>query len=890
MATSVRPRSSDGKPKSDAWANRYLLGEDTSSLAIPQDSSGMSASRSSSFDEDRKALRQLHASTLATSAGLTMGLASSISRDLYSSSATNGSSGSGANSRCISLTAPSTGGAYTSRSSQPSSPLLTPSTSFAPTIADPMSGALSKVVGSLVEPQETRDKWNCKRCHSIFARDATIYAAPSSGTISSSAATPAAEESRGRQPADSASRSRSRDRSPATRGSDPGAYYCRSCYIALYALGSCAGCTHPILGTTKEDGPFVRVSSTDELYHGRCFKCGSCGKGGGKPPLGDGIEIIIGMKSKPTCLECFDKPMKLASVQPASGTHSLTMPPSEGEMQSHELQGRKGLSGNAARKTKMAASIAELSRRFGKGSAVGASSGTGLKTKMAPPSLVHSQPVGSGGGVTSSRSTNSFSGAASTPSPVISPSSSFGMGMGTSTGRPASPTKPKPLTAQFTGTRFNLAAFQSTRPGHLSRSDSRSRSLSPVKRAYADVPQPANASKAADDIVPTARASFDVPRSTSRVDSMPAGSHAEAAAVRVASSKCALCGFGPFEGLQKGVQEAVMVGLQSGEQLHRECFNCGVCAHPIDASKPFVRLEDLLSAGVGAQSELSGDLGRREGVLKNKYAHTACAPISLIQRPSATSATGASHTSATLTPPASSAQDHATHQRTPRSRGSSPAPNDKAGPVLVSSYLPKQTGISVNANAVRTDSKVSVPASIPASAHSHPSMRTFKPTAGAAPPTKSAFLTGSGTSSVHANGTPLPSESSRNPAAGMFATQPKKRATSPGGVQQHTWATSMGSGTTTSTAPSAARFGGMQACPACQRTVTALESVPGPRGTRWHRACLVCCGDGGAGCRVAARKCGKKLDSGAKVDAEGRVMCRDCFDKTMRESRVLLAK
>jgi hypothetical protein len=55
--------------------------------------------------------------------------------------------------------------------------------------------------------------------------------------------------------------------------------------------------------------------------------------------------------------------------------------------------------------------------------------------------------------------------------------------------------------------------------------------------------------------------------------------------------------------------------------------------------------------------------------------------------------------------------------------------------------------------------------------------------------------------------------------------------------------------------------------------LTRLESVPGPRGTSWHRACLRCGGEKKGG---VAGKCGKQLDSAAKVDERGQVRCSAC--------------
>lgn len=55
--------------------------------------------------------------------------------------------------------------------------------------------------------------------------------------------------------------------------------------------------------------------------------------------------------------------------------------------------------------------------------------------------------------------------------------------------------------------------------------------------------------------------------------------------------------------------------------------------------------------------------------------------------------------------------------------------------------------------------------------------------------------------------------------------------------------------------------------------------VPGPQGLKWHGGCLICGGQGAKGRRKEDGKagCGKKLDSAAKIDAEGGVWCRECL-------------
>jgi hypothetical protein len=80
----------------------------------------------------------------------------------------------------------------------------------------------------------------------------------------------------------------------------------------------------------------------------------------------------------------------------------------------------------------------------------------------------------------------------------------------------------------------------------------------------------------------------------------------------------------------------------------------------------------------------------------------------------------------------------------------------------------------------------------------------------------------------------------------------------------------------------ASRFGTPTACPGCHLVVSSMEMgvVPGPQGTRWHAACLVC---GGKRKEQTKRQdgCGKKLDSSAKTDKVGRLFCRNCLVKAI---------
>ncbi|KAI8811496.1 hypothetical protein BJ742DRAFT_797892 [Cladochytrium replicatum] len=59
-------------------------------------------------------------------------------------------------------------------------------------------------------------------------------------------------------------------------------------------------------------------------------------------------------------------------------------------------------------------------------------------------------------------------------------------------------------------------------------------------------------------------------------------------------------------------------------------------------------------------------------------------------------------------------------------------------------------------------------------------------------------------------------------------------------------------------------LGAKSVCPACEKTVYMAEEVPGPMGSKWHRACLRC-----KGCR-------SQLDSHAKL-RDNMPYCRNCF-------------
>ncbi|CDU24304.1 uncharacterized protein SPSC_03375 [Sporisorium scitamineum] len=696
-------------------------------------------------------------------------------------------------------------------------------------------GVLSKVCGSLVEPSESRNRWACADCATVFARDSTLYAAPSS------------------------------------LQKHDASYYCRDCYAKRYSLGDCRACGRDVLGSTKEDGKYVKASSG--IWHGKCWKCTACSKGGA-----DGVEISIGMDGNPTCEGCFDRPRHAPSAEPPTRGKS----PVDAGVPDVRRITRVG----AARSGAMGATIAELTKKLGQQTVssprIPFSSRSSSNTSMSTLSSSH-------GSLDAPRSPAKGGYAFPNHVPTSPGKTSSMTRSGSLTG---SPPKPRPLTAQFKDG-MNLAAFKPSfgneaEVERLYRKDSRSRSVSPVKRPEWQLGK--SPSKQTNEVafpssnsgegeaakvrggskVPGSPSLALMPAATTRVDmatqdpdrrrtssgfprplhspfSSSKGteqseplqgdkptsasetdltSHLEPAQGKV---RCAECHLLPFERPNPtDTQEVVMVTLSDDIHLHAECFRCSICHDLIDGSKTFVRLQ--------------GDA--------MQYAHPQCSPtiqLKVVQAAQVEGEGGQKSYRASLDP-GREGRSHATHQRELKP---SPVPSP------VASLRSRENGRM----SILPDSTGS------ASTTAATSVRRFQPTAGAAPPTRSTILS--------------PPSTVANPAAGIYS-----RLT----VLQ----TASGNTSLTNPAPVKGRFGGMHACAFCGEKLSSLESTLGPRGTQWHKTCLICRGPPPpqpkgiyyVRTKQAPLICGKKLDSGAKVNNEGEVRCRECFDRESAAFRV----
>lgn len=718
-------------------------------------------------------------------------------------------------------------------------------------------GVLSKVCGSLVEPSSSRNRWSCSDCSSIFARDSTLYAPPTS--------------------------------SSATTQHDT--FYCRDCYAKRYSLGDCKACGRNVLGSTKEDGKYVKASTG--IWHGRCWKCSICDKLGGK----NGLEVMIGMDGNPTCEICFDRP-NLSSAQ-----QDLARKVAAVDVPDVRRLTRVAASRNGA----MGATIAELTKKLGQQS-------------ISSPRPFSSRSSSNTSLTKLSSSHDSLNALSQSPSkaqyafPNHIPSSLGKTGITQSASLAASPPKPRPLTAQFRDG-LNLAAFKPSLAGNeaenkqVQTSDSRSRSASPVKRPEwkRDV-SPMKRSKLQDQAasatnrladqksdhankaLTTQGASKDPGNSSSvasleaakdldrdrttngfprplnssskrpeqnnqplREENAPSGtgkvafepSQASQLEPAEGTTRCAACGLLPFEPLNcSQTQEVVMVTLSDNIHLHADCFRCSICHEAIDGRKSFIRVQDQATTAAAALVE---------GL--PAYAHPQCAPtvqLHFVQVQEDKHGEAQRSFKTALAP--TSGTSHATHQR-----------ELKPSPVPSPSATVREKELGGRAHILPDDSAFQSGATTTTIG----AVRRFQSTAGAAPPTRSTIL---------AHRTPTTSSAPpklANPAAGIFSR-----------LSALSTASGNPSLLSSSTLTTSRRYGGMQTCAFCGCKLSSLESVLGPRGTAWHKTCLICRAPRapprdkiGSTTKPLAPICAKQLDSGAKVNKDGEVRCRDCYDR-----------
>lgn len=846
-----------------------------------------------SVEDDRAAIQARQKAVQATNLGLRLGLASSISRDLHSSTSNRPALNHPIAASTISSTfrgcdfdpdvsasdkiAASARGGHigftfpAAPSDNDTADTAQENDEHYDSRTDPDSSQLSKVVGSVIEPREKRERWHCFACGFVFPRDSTIYAPPTRAATAST--TSVSQPGAGFDP------------TLFEPDGEPNCYFCRPCYAERYSLGECSECGGDILGTTRQDGAFVRVPTTGAMYHGRCYACVHCGVVAAPPPLGDGASVIIGMHNLPLCEACFEAdpqaPRQSHPVQDRqsdAGDLSLELGKSEGARPKRkdakskamdELRQRLHLS--PMKQTPHQASAA--STRHGDIAPSGEETTPRLHTKSFPRS--ESTPEGWPPSSSACAKPRTFARSSPrvrdiaaafetrSPMPTFRQTRSTDTGvqdartrirstpLSTSSGIQANPSfvpsepitgqcSPSPQTPQALRSSsvrptFDapLKTFPKTESSPANGKTPDVAASPPISQGQAAKYQSNEGSGHVDDsgssepyvLEPHAPSNASVPSSLDEAQSAP---------------KCARCGESPFLGPQQGSQESAMVSIPGGMVLHAECFSCTVCHRIIDGTRPFVRAEDSKSQG-----EASEPLA---------FAHPRCVPLMPVQQQRHSEVPRSTATTEHSLP-----RDHATFQRTPKPAHPSPelhASGQSARPIR---------GLAVD----------------PPLAQSKPDLLARQHTHNASQPSeqRARFTTDDASSARHAylpgkpkaadGKAPPPTRHAQhvNPAAGLFALRPVP-ALSPSGKANVSVpaATSRRGG-----------YGGMTPCPLCQGLLTSIEGVPGPRGTRWHKGCLVCQGKLRTG-----KPCSKRLDSGAKVDQEGRVLCRECFDAEAR--------
>lgn len=718
-------------------------------------------------------------------------------------------------------------------------------------------GPISKVCGSVLDPASSRNKWACWDCTVVFARDSTIYVPPKTGGQSS----PTEEE----------------------------AFYCKDCYTRRFSLGDCANqaCGKAVLGSTKEMGKFVKTS-LGQVYHGICFRCHNCQAGGGSPPGGDGIEVMMDMGGRPSCPDCFGAtPRRREVVGQQNGREigsrpgvaaATAMSPSVDDRQpffstveSKPLASRGQTNANV----RLKGTIAELSQRFEGLSSTSKRNAPPVQARASePPMMPAIQAQSTSGNLSPIRQDGLIRPIAVRAKSNLAMSSSASKNRVTSE-TPASAIRARSLSPFKPSSDASTASATDSKPQTSTKGY-----LLPRNR------QEAQTKATRDSIQPTSEA---VPGPSS-------------SPLAVEEIKCAACRLGPFDSrsydrVDQHEVQMITIPAASGNQtggsiarplmhLHASCFTCDVCRGLIGSnggSSSFVRLDEA--------TDRDGNLPR--------FAHPACAPPvhetfrEAVYR--SDNLNTAAQTATTSSSPLRIVSSHPTLRCFPRVSVEPEEADVDRGRRRRLPSPPKPTVISTAYLSRPVQSSATSPSSGSQKSSYCPSVSPLRYGSSAAMTTTRVVQTGS----------PMSSSPSKNPAAGMFSSVgPSSTSSSPtrrrfpsptrSGTQQvlsdlipstSTFTPSRQASPLQSfeaaTAPSSPKrrqYGGMDQCSGCGRSLTSFESVPGPAGSTWHRKCLVCKGQVIDHQRGKIGVCGKLLDSSANVRQEDQVVrCGSCF-------------
>ncbi|KAK1229797.1 hypothetical protein PQX77_007122 [Marasmius sp. AFHP31] len=718
--------------------------------------------------------------------------------------------------------------ASTSRFNRPPSPLknstvASPESDILPSLTANPTGHLAKVYGSVLQSKESLSQHACGICHTVFPPDATIYPEPHPN--------------------------------PAL----PPRFLCRDCFTRNGgSKGTCPGCSRPVLAL-KAEGPFVEAAGN--YWHKKCFKCDGCGTNIGDAPMLD----LLG---RPSCSDCFenclkrDRTPKKNRSSVTSGTQSpikslggldrsRDIKSRESSPALEELEQRLGIQ-------KSSPSLEELSQRL---SMIGRSSRSGSPRAGSRYSVDGDSPV---------RGSPSFrsSIASDTTSPLFERTRRYSRAESIGRGQPGSgstsPVRPASRTGSPAPTQEQIEEMKRR---FMSPNSSLIESPSDSLEEAGPKPSPSH---------PRTR-SIRRARSSGSLSNLPSDMFTPDSPTSSATPD-----------LMSDASDTTLSSLSGPESPSQKIKD-----------EPAL-LAKLYATGMGSRHTRTDIMNYDDdNVIVEETTSQLNTPSHTPSKSYVDSARTASKGSPRVTSPLSPPRDSS------NKRPDLPALSPPAPEITSSSTCAKCRKVLFS---IRNGGQyVTVPT------EDGNSVMTYHTKCFTCTVCDKPFREGSHGQSLFVKGLKGPCHVECNPptpprrSTTTTSTPPliPSSSSSSNSLKSSTSASSVSSNSPSSgtaryssrysrppmtapatSAPAFPRFGSSTSCPGCRKSVSPMERgvVPGPQGTRWHASCLVCGGKKPTtafGTRIEKKKdepgCGKKLDSAAKGDGDGRVWCRECW-------------
>ncbi|KAJ7727838.1 hypothetical protein DFH07DRAFT_851572 [Mycena maculata] len=618
----------------------------------------------------------------------------------------------------------------------------------------------------------------------------------------------------------------------------PPRFFCRSCFITNGgSRGNCASCSRPVL-ILKSEGGFIHTAN--QYWHKRCFNCLGCDENIGDSPMVD----LLG---RPSCPDCFDTCLE-RDATPKKGRQSTTSPRVD------KITNLGGMGGSSkSRSREGTPALEELEQRLGI-----------VKTREASPALEElSHRLSMIGKESPSRSPR-VSAYSTSPSMTASPSRY-------STSREGSP-----LVGRSRGKSDPLVDLNANSPRRYDRFRSPEPEDSPSKRYSSGSPSPVRNSASpgsTEEAIEEMKRRFMKGSSSSPSTSLPSTPPLSRPRLRSSRSSGRLSSptIPHTPDLTSDSSDATSsTGPDTPPREGGSVYDVDVfTAAKVYAPGYGSRYTREFVAGVDdvIAEETSSQMGTPTHTPKSSVKAKSTPTKSPI--PFANTSQSKSPKGLSIVPPKPAANTncikcHRTLFSVQEGGRFVTVPDDVTGEpktyhtdcfTCVSCHLPFKEGATGQAVFVKGTEGPSHVECVPPQKIN---IKTF--------PTSS-------TPSIFSRAPPAP-----------IARPPSAPAVISGSSSK--WERAPLTAPPTSTPSSFPRFGTVNSCPGCRKSVSPMERgvVPGPQGSRWHATCLVCGGKKEPTKHWVVREerkkgvpgCGKKLDSAAKSDGEGGVWCREC--------------